>query len=268
MALNLPKTPARQATIRWWWRKYRGNKNKKIVTGNYFGKDMPVAIDTIIAWNLFEDMLTAWRYPKLAGGFWTYVNRYIAGTKTWSLHAFGIAGDKDPNSNKYVTNAEWGWTLFSKELVTALLNVRTNSGKQVFAWGGQWKHRQDLMHWYITCSPAALASGIDYTTVDMPTLGEEGQMITKGSKGKAVTAVQQALVSQGFALPKWGVDGDFGNETKAAVRAFQVAKDLEASGAVDGVTAAFLMPGPRGLPGVRGRDGKTPDLAEYILTRI
>ena len=44
---------------------------------------------------------------------------------------------------------------------------------------------------------------------------------TVGDQGEAVKKVQQALVDLGFELPKFGVDGLFGPETKAAVEAFQ-----------------------------------------------
>jgi peptidoglycan hydrolase-like protein with peptidoglycan-binding domain len=42
-----------------------------------------------------------------------------------------------------------------------------------------------------------------------------------GSKGAAVSKLQQALVDAGFPLLKYGVDGIFGNETETAVRDFQ-----------------------------------------------
>ena len=43
----------------------------------------------------------------------------------------------------------------------------------------------------------------------------------RGSKGENVKLIQQALVDCGFELPQFGVDGDYGSETKAAVLKFQ-----------------------------------------------
>lgn len=47
------------------------------------------------------------------------------------------------------------------------------------------------------------------------------RLIRKGQKGKHVETVQQALVELGYELPKHGVDGDFGSETRRAVKKFQ-----------------------------------------------
>lgn len=49
--------------------------------------------------------------------------------------------------------------------------------------------------------------------------------------------LQQRLIAKGYHLPKYGADGDFGTETKAAVLAFQRAQwptdPLAATGVVD-----------------------------------
>ncbi len=48
-----------------------------------------------------------------------------------------------------------------------------------------------------------------------------------------VKTIQQALIDKGYKLPKWGVDGDFGKETKAAVNEFQKAIGVKVTGVVD-----------------------------------
>jgi peptidoglycan hydrolase-like protein with peptidoglycan-binding domain len=51
---------------------------------------------------------------------------------------------------------------------------------------------------------------------------DEGKDYIKfGDKGQEVVRIQQALVDAGYKLPKFGVDGDFRDETKAAVIQFQ-----------------------------------------------
>ena len=50
--------------------------------------------------------------------------------------------------------------------------------------------------------------------------------LKKGSKGVAVKALQVALMSLGYNLPKYGADGSFGDETETAVHAFQIAHSL------------------------------------------
>lgn len=54
--------------------------------------------------------------------------------------------------------------------------------------------------------------------------------LRKGAKGEYVTRMQQALKNAGFSLPKYGIDGCFGKETLAALKAFQKANGLKADG--------------------------------------
>jgi hypothetical protein len=66
------------------------------------------------------------------------------------------------------------------------------------------------------------------------------RLLKSGDKGKAVRKLQQALVDAGFSLPRFGVDGDFGPETKAAVEAFQRASGL-AGANIDGIVGPTTM---------------------------
>ena len=59
---------------------------------------------------------------------------------------------------------------------------------------------------------------------DRPTL-------RRGARGEAVREMQKLLLSAGEALPRYGADGAFGNETIAAVKSFQRKNGL----AVDGI---------------------------------
>ncbi len=43
----------------------------------------------------------------------------------------------------------------------------------------------------------------------------------RGSKGENVKMIQQSLIDCGFELPEFGVDGDYGSETRSAVLSFQ-----------------------------------------------
>lgn len=51
-----------------------------------------------------------------------------------------------------------------------------------------------------------------------------------GCKGDDVKALQEALISMGYDLSRYGADGDFGKETAAAVKAFQKDNGLEVDG--------------------------------------
>lgn len=63
-----------------------------------------------------------------------------------------------------------------------------------------------------------------------PTAGRP--TLRRGSKGEFVTMLQTELIRLGYALPKYGIDGDFGKETEMAVKQFQQDNLLTADGVV------------------------------------
>ena len=63
-------------------------------------------------------------------------------------------------------------------------------------------------------------------------------LIKKGSQGEAVEKLQQTLNGKGYKLTE---DGDFGNKTEAAVKAFQKANGLEVDGEVGPMTWGVLL---------------------------
>lgn len=70
---------------------------------------------------------------------------------------------------------------------------------------------------------------LDTITTPLKNLKSEGSVIPYDPKVETIQTVLQIL---GFSLPKWGVDGKFGNETQAAVKAFQNSVGLEETGEV------------------------------------
>ena len=66
------------------------------------------------------------------------------------------------------------------------------------------------------------------------------QTLRKGDNGPAVREMQELLLKAGCTLPKHGADGDFGAETKAAVKAFQTANALTPDGICGPLTWAAL----------------------------
>ena len=72
------------------------------------------------------------------------------------------------------------------------------------------------------------------------------RVVETGSSGAAVTLVQQALVNLGYQLPRFGVDGEFGDETRRAVDAFQRDVGLAPDGRVGFRTIDFLDRRDRG----------------------
>lgn len=79
----------------------------------------------------------------------------------WSLHAYGIALDLN-----------WLWNPFGgsrhhipTHVAHAITSIRTNNGRQVWTWGGDWSGTRDWMHFQIACTPGDLATGINWSTV-------------------------------------------------------------------------------------------------------
>ncbi len=60
--------------------------------------------------------------------------------------------------------------------------------------------------------------------------------LKKGCAGTDVRELQEKLVSLGFSVGSCGIDGDFGSDTQNAVKLFQNANGLEATGIYDTVT--------------------------------
>lgn len=82
----------------------------------------------------------------------------------------------------------------------------------------------------------------DETATGMPTL-------RKGSKGPYVVTAQNLLIDKGIPLPRYGVDGDYGAETEAAVKQFQGLNGLKIDGVVGTQTwTALLADGPEDQP--------------------
>lgn len=67
--------------------------------------------------------------------------------------------------------------------------------------------------------------------------------IRKGAKGEDVRAMQELLIKEGYKLPRYGADGDFGSETFAALRQFQADHGLAVTGDYDPATKEALTAG-------------------------
>ena len=71
------------------------------------------------------------------------------------------------------------------------------------------------------------------------TLGS--RVLSSGSKGTDVTALQKALTDLGYDLGPYGIDGDFGSDTEAALITFQKKAGLDQTGKYDADTHKALM---------------------------
>lgn len=83
--------------------------------------------------------------------------------------------------------------------------------------------------------------------------GNNFQTVRKGDKGEKVRELQTLLAAKGYDLGKYGIDGDFGSATLAAVKAFQADHGLTADGIAGPLTWAALT------------EDKTPVLYTVII---
>jgi peptidoglycan hydrolase-like protein with peptidoglycan-binding domain len=90
--------------------------------------------------------------------------------------------------------------------------------------------------------PASRFSG----NVTLEDVFDNHRVVESGSSGAPVTLVQQALINLGYQLPRFGVDGQFGDETRRAVDAFQRDVGLAPDGRVGFRTIDFLDRRDRG----------------------
>ena len=95
-------------------------------------------------------------------------------------------------------------------------------------------------HTVVVLSKGSKAKESDKPETDAPKQSTSDGTIKMGAKGDAVKRLQEQLLALGYQLPKWGADGDFGEETLAAVKAFQKDRGLEVDGIVGPKTKAAL----------------------------
>lgn len=84
-------------------------------------------------------------------------------------------------------------------------------------------------HWYRLPWTEYVTGGLKTEPdIDIGTLGS--RLLKEGKKGSDVKVLQELLMMLGFNLPKYGADGDFGDETEKAVKQFQKKYQLDADG--------------------------------------
>lgn len=83
----------------------------------------------------------------------------------------------------------------------------------------------------------------DYDDADYvpsePTLGE--RILKNGMEGEDVKQMQSNLISLGYSCGKWGADGEFGDSTEIAVKAFQKDHGCESDGEYGSITHAAML---------------------------
>lgn len=165
--------------VRYWWRAYRCEPGE--VT-NLLGFSVRLRAQAHEAGRALEQVLSAKGYDPDIIGSHRWCPTGIGGKTcqsdgtNCSLHNYSLALDFDPfgaGNPHFQKSYGNGWNFsdckFTRDQVEAVEAIRTNSGKQVYRWLG-WAIG-DTMHFEITCSPADLATGINWNTVEGNTNG-------------------------------------------------------------------------------------------------
>ena len=151
------------------------------------------------------------------------------GDSAGSIHHVGYLVEPvvpgNPKGDWYIVEARGG--------NFGVVRTRLNSRKPNF-WG--------YMDKYFDYSAAASPSAADSATEGQSGAGFQ-RTLKKGMSGEDVKGLQSALLRLGYALPKYGADGDFGAETEAAVKAFQRDRGLEPDGVFGEKSYAALVEG-------------------------
>ena len=87
-----------------------------------------------------------------------------------------------------------------------------------------------------------------------------------GSSGQMVRTLQEDLLTLGYKLPKWGADGYFGSETKAAVVAFQKDHSLDPDGSCGPLTWTAILTALAGSPA--GSGGAADWDRRFLVTMV
>ena len=118
----------------------------------------------------------------------------------------------------------------------------------------------------LSLAPGLVAAGAAHAAAPRPVVNVVG--LAQGSSGEDVKALQQALIAAGVTV-RGGADGVYGVATANAVKAFQQARGLTATGAVDTATATALGLGPSPLIGLAvGARGDLVRQLQQTLTNL
>lgn len=125
------------------------------------------------AYQALDDVFRRWHFDAGKGDTGAYNPRPITGGTGWSLHAYGpgnkftfwfgvtvvtaLAVDVDWQNNPYGPVLH---TNMPRGMIDEIKAIRTNNGRQVWGWGGDYRSNKDAMHFEIVCSPFDLFTGI------------------------------------------------------------------------------------------------------------
>lgn len=155
------------------------------------------------------------------GGYWVIKRLFDAGKISWGWQAYAWSG------------GNWDGRAHLRQIRNGVRidKVDTDLDQAMTVDFGQWSHG---------AGPAPAPPPSPHTDNWTETLVQNLPTLHRGSSGQAVRVIQAELGAWGHAT---GIDGDFGPDTDAKVRAFQHDHGLQVDGVVGRHTHAVLKTG-------------------------
>lgn len=136
-----------------------------LITLDLYGEGrVSVRVEIVDAVDALNAALIEWDYRTRREDTGAYNCRMITGGDDYSLHAYAIALDLNWSTNPYGPYHP-PRTDMPAAMTDAIQAIRTNTGAQVWRWGGTYSGNTDAMHFEIWCRRSDIASGIDPRTV-------------------------------------------------------------------------------------------------------
>lgn len=233
-----------------WLREHYGPSCEPKTVQVEIGDGVSRAFDhrTAEAWQAYAAVVKAVGYVTRSADTGTYVCRLTASGYP-SPHSWATALDHNWLTNP-ATGGVYGGpnrviTDMPREMIDGIKAIRTKGGQQVFGWGGDYSSFKDAMHFEVIATPAELAQGIDWSTVQAkprdPSDPKSYPTLRQGDSGPAVADLQVRLINDAKIHVEGGADGNFGPGTHAAVLIFQESRGLTADGIVGLQTWTHLL---------------------------
>lgn len=154
---------AAQSSLRYWWSPAcRGPWATISLYGTGKATVRAGIVEPVKALNA---ILIAYDYRTRYADTGAFNCRQVTGGSTYSLHAYGIAIDINWLTNPYSRTLRTDMFIKDGQMPRRIEAIRTNNGKQVWRWGGWFSGNRDSMHYEVTCSPADIRTGINWSTV-------------------------------------------------------------------------------------------------------
>lgn len=160
--------------------------------------------------------------------------------KPGTLVFTGSTYDKHGHVGGYIGNGE---VIEDAETKTGVVKGKITDKK--WTWWGERKNMIfDVQEGEYILPAEDAEKPVENAPVEHPVSGDDKTVLPtlrRGDKGEKVAYLQKLLMDRGYALPKYGADGDFGAETEKAVKAFQRDWGLKEDGVVGEKTWSMLL---------------------------